>query len=57
MTLSILISPNNKDKQLGLNVPADWASALALLKKYKELETDMPATAFYTNEFIPTSVD
>ncbi len=35
VTLSILISPNNKDKQLGLNVPADWASALALLKKYK----------------------
>ena len=36
-------SPNNKDKQLGLNVAADWDSALDMLKKYKELKTDQPA--------------
>jgi hypothetical protein len=34
-------------------VPADWDSALEILKKYKELRTDEPASAFYTNEFIP----
>lgn len=52
-TLSILKSPNNTDGRLGYNVPADWESALEILKKYKELKTDQPASAFYTNEFIP----
>ena len=40
-------------RRLGYNVPADWDSALEILKKYKELKTDQPASAFYTNEFIP----
>ena len=41
VTLSILISPNNKEKRLGLNVAEDWDSALALLEKYNDLKTDM----------------
>ncbi len=53
VTLSILISPNNKDKQIGLNVEADWASALELLKKYSKVETTMKASEFYTNDFLP----
>ena len=53
VTLSILISPNNKDKQIGLNVEADWASALDLLKKYSHVETNMKASEFYTNDFLP----
>ena len=53
VTLSILKSPNNTDGRIGYNVPADWDSALEILKKYKELKTDQPASAFYTNEFIP----
>jgi NitT/TauT family transport system substrate-binding protein len=53
VTLSILTSPNNKEKRIGLNVEADWASALELLKKYSELKTDMTADKFYTNEFLP----
>ena len=52
VTLSILYSANNKDKVLGLNVPEDWDSALAILKQYKELKTDQPASAFYTNAFV-----
>jgi NitT/TauT family transport system substrate-binding protein len=52
-TLSILKSPNNTDGRPGYNVPADWDSALEILKKYKDLKTDQPASAFYTNEFIP----
>ena len=52
VTLSILISPNNKDKKIGLNVEQDWASALELFKKYKDLQTDMKASDFITNEFI-----
>ena len=56
VTLSILISPNNTEGRLGYNVPADWESALKLLKEYKELETDKAADAFYTNEFLPESL-
>jgi len=56
VTLSILYSPNNKQKRLGLNVPEDWRSALDLLQKYTEFKTDMKADQFYTNEFVPESV-
>ena len=52
VTLSILISPNNTQKKLGLNVEQDWASAMELFKKYKDLKTDKKPTDFYTNEFI-----
>jgi NitT/TauT family transport system substrate-binding protein len=53
VTLGILYSANNKDKRLGYNVPADWDSMLALMKQYNDLKTDQPASAFYTNDFIP----
>ncbi|HZT19862.1 MAG TPA: ABC transporter substrate-binding protein [Dongiaceae bacterium] len=56
VTLSILYSPNNKEKRLGLNVEQDWASALELLKTYNDLKTDMKASDFYTNDFVPTSL-
>lgn len=52
VTLSILYSPNNTDHVLGLNVPADWESALSLMKEFNELETDMAAEDFFTNEFV-----
>ncbi len=44
VTLSILYSPNNTSKRVGLNVEKDWESALSLLKEYKELETSMAAS-------------
>ena len=53
VSLDILFSPNNKDQVLGLNVPDDWANVLELQKTYLELQTDMTADQFYTNEFIP----
>ena len=54
VTLSILYSPNNSRHELGLNVAKDWGSALTLLKNYQGLKTDMPATAFFTNQFLPS---
>lgn len=57
VTLSILRSKNAKDDRLGVNVPEDWAAALEMLKTYKELKTDKPASAFYTNDFIPASLN
>lgn len=53
VTLGVLYSKANKDKRLGLNVPQDWEDMLTLMKKYNGLETDKPATAFYTNDFLP----
>jgi len=52
VTLGVLYSKANKDKKLGMNVPADWDDMIALMKKYNGLETDKPATAFYTNDFV-----
>lgn len=53
VTLGILFSANNKDKRLAMNVPEDWESMLGLMKQYNDLKTDQPATAFYTNDFVP----
>jgi NitT/TauT family transport system substrate-binding protein len=53
VTLSVLYSPANKEKKLGLNVPSDWNDMLSLMKTYNGLKTDKPATAFYTNAFLP----
>ena len=52
VTLSILYSPNNTDRVLGLNVPADWDNALTLMRDYNDLQTDMAAEDFFTNEFV-----
>ncbi len=53
VTLGVLYSKANKDKVLGLNVASDWDDMLSLMKNYNDLKTDQPATAFYTNDFLP----
>ncbi len=53
VTLSVLYSKANKDKVLGLNVAQDWDDMLNLMKQYNGLKTDQPASAFYTNDFLP----
>jgi NitT/TauT family transport system substrate-binding protein len=51
--LSLLFSAANTQKRLGWGPPADWEATLEVLKKYRGVETSLPATAFYTNEFLP----
>ncbi|MBM3523084.1 MAG: ABC transporter substrate-binding protein [Alphaproteobacteria bacterium] len=41
-------------KRIGWNDPASWQQTFELMRDYRELKTDMPATAFYTNDFAPT---
>ncbi len=53
VTLDVLYSAANKDKKLGLNVASDWNDMLELMKTYNGLKTDKPASAFYTNAFLP----
>jgi len=52
VTLGVLYSKANTDKKLGLNVASDWDDMLALMKKYNDLQTDKPTTAFYTNDYV-----
>jgi NitT/TauT family transport system substrate-binding protein len=51
--LSLLFSKANARKKVGYGPPEDWESTLEILKKYRGVETSLPATAFYTNEFLP----
>jgi NitT/TauT family transport system substrate-binding protein len=53
VTLDVLYSKANTAKVLGLNVASDWSDMVDLMKKYNGLETAEPATAFYTNDFLP----
>jgi NitT/TauT family transport system substrate-binding protein len=53
VTLGILYSKANTEKKLGMNVPADWDAMLELMKTYNDLKTDQPATAFYSNDYLP----
>ena len=41
-----------KGKPLGTMAPQDWARTLDLMKQYQDVTTDLPATAFYTNQFV-----
>lgn len=52
VALDHLRSANTADLPLGVASDKDWATTLDLLKTYLGLETDKPATAFYTNEFV-----
>jgi NitT/TauT family transport system substrate-binding protein len=51
--LDELFSANNKAKAIGFSPAQDWEHTMDLLKKYRDLQTDKPATFFYTNEFMP----
>jgi NitT/TauT family transport system substrate-binding protein len=53
VTLSVLYSKANTGKVLGLHVAQDWDDMLNLMKQYNGLKTDQPASAFYTNDFLP----
>ena len=53
--LDLLLSPASKDQGIGYGAEDDWVRTIDLLKEYRGLETDQPASTFYTNEFIPGS--
>ena len=53
--IGFMPSEANKGKPLGYNAPADWERTMQILKEYRDLKTDKPATAFYTDDFIPTN--
>jgi NitT/TauT family transport system substrate-binding protein len=48
-----LMDSANVKGQVGFGHEKDWAQTIELLKKYRGLETQLPWTAFHTNEFLP----
>ena len=48
-----LLDSKNSKGRTGWGAQADWDQTLELLKKYRELKTDLAWTAFHTNEFLP----
>jgi NitT/TauT family transport system substrate-binding protein len=50
--IELLDSKNSKGR-IGWGAQADWDQTLNLLKQYRELKTELPWTAFHTNEFVP----
>jgi NitT/TauT family transport system substrate-binding protein len=50
--IELLDSKNSKGR-IGWGAQADWDQTLAILKNYRDLQTDKTWTAFHTNEFVP----
>jgi NitT/TauT family transport system substrate-binding protein len=51
--LGELFSRDTQGKSVGYSSSVDWGHTLDLLKQYRDLKTDKPASFFYTNEFMP----
>ena len=50
--IDLLDSKNSKGR-IGWGAQADWDQTLAILKNYRDLQTDKDWTAFHTNGFLP----
>jgi NitT/TauT family transport system substrate-binding protein len=51
--LPLMRSLHGPEQPVGWMAPEDWADTLALMKEYQGLQTDMPATAFWTDAYLP----
>ncbi|GIW23864.1 ABC transporter substrate-binding protein [Meiothermus sp.] len=58
LTASIRLyqSPYTRQNGLGFSNPQGWQSSLTLLKQTGRVKTDLPPTAFYTNEFLQRGI-
>ncbi len=50
--IELLDSKYSKGK-IGMGAKEDWDGTIALLKQYRDVQTDKPWTAFHTNDFLP----
>jgi NitT/TauT family transport system substrate-binding protein len=55
--IALMDTPNTKGKPAGFHAEQDWVDMLALLKNYRDLKTELPATAFFTNQFTPAATN
>lgn len=49
----LMQSPNGRGKPVGTMSEEDWTGTIALMKEFQALETSLPASAFWTNEYLP----
>ena len=52
-SLSLLRTAENQGRVAGWTSPKQWEETLEVLKSHAGLATPLPATAFYTNDFLP----
>ena len=55
-TLPLFRSPYSDRSGVGFTHPARWEALLALLKETGRIETDLPATAFFSNAYLDQGV-
>jgi NitT/TauT family transport system substrate-binding protein len=51
--MALMKSPHGPDRPVGWMAAKDWADTLQLMKDYQDLKTDQPASAFWTDEYLP----
>jgi len=51
-SLRLYQSSYSRQNGLGFSNPKGWESGLTLLRQTERVKTDLPATSFYTNEFL-----
>jgi NitT/TauT family transport system substrate-binding protein len=51
--LPLMKSSYGPERPVGWMATEDWASTIALMKEFQGLETDLPASAFWTDAFMP----
>ena len=49
----LMQSPNGRGKPVGAMSEEDWTGTVALMKEFQGLETTLPPSAFWTNEYLP----
>ena len=50
---ALMASPHGEGQPIGIMSPEDWSSTLAVMKEYQGLDTNLPPTSFWTNDFLP----
>ena len=51
--MTLMTSPNAPGAPIGTMAAQDWTSTLALMTQYQSLKTTLPASAFWTNTYLP----
>ncbi len=51
--LPLVQSMHGKDKPVGWMASEDWNDTISLMKEYQGLQTDRPASSFWTDAFLP----
>jgi NitT/TauT family transport system substrate-binding protein len=52
-TIEVMDSRNTKGKTVGWSSDKDWEGTVNQMKELGQLKSDKPASAYYTNEFMP----